>query len=87
MANTIIRLQEELEEWKAKALDANKLDEMKKMLDAENDAKMAYKKQYEDMKQSYEQLQKDFEAKLKNAADSKELDQLKQMLDTTNKNL
>ena len=40
MANTIIRLEEEIEDWKRKAAEANKLDEMKKMLDAENDAKL-----------------------------------------------
>ena len=47
---------------------------MKKMLDAENDAKMGFKKQYEDMKLLYENLQVEMEKKLKNNA---ELDALK----------
>lgn len=44
MANTIIRLEEEVEDLKWKAAEAGKLDEMKKMLDAENDAKLVFKK-------------------------------------------
>jgi hypothetical protein len=44
MANTIIRLEEEIEEWKRKQIDPGKLDELKKMLDAENDAKLSFKK-------------------------------------------
>ena len=50
MANTIIELQEQLEEWKQKALAANQIDELKKMLDAETEAKMNWKKQFDDIK-------------------------------------
>lgn len=58
------------------------MDEMKKMLDTENDAKLGFKKQYEDMKEAYELLQKDVERQLKN---NSEVDQLKQMLEDTSR--
>ena len=84
MANTIIELQEQLEEWKQKALAANQIDELKKMLDAETEAKMNWKKQFDDIKFQFDQMQRDMEKKLKN---NEEADKLRQQLESMQKNL